>query len=69
MAKKKHEEDKYYPPITYYSDKAIVTVHHPILTDEERARQMERVKKAATGVLNDMYAKGTLPQQRNMKRD
>lgn len=66
MARKK-EEDKYYPPETYYSDNAIVRVFHPILTDEERARRMERVKKSAAEVLKDMYAKGTLPQQRNKK--
>lgn len=31
--------------------KNIVTVHHPVLTEEERARRMEEIKQAAIKLL------------------
>ena len=31
--------------------KNIVTVHHPVLTEEERARRMEEIKRAAIKLL------------------
>lgn len=31
--------------------KAIVTVHRPVLTEEERAKRMEEIKRAATRLI------------------
>lgn len=39
--------DVYGEPVVYLSDKFITTVRRPILTEEERARRMEEIKKAA----------------------
>ena len=36
---------------TFKSEKAIVRVYSPILTDEERARRYEQIKKAAIAIL------------------
>lgn len=40
-----------YTTTEYRTPTAIVTVHRPILTEEERARRMERIRKAAIRVL------------------
>lgn len=39
--------DVYGEPVVYRSNNCIVTVRRPILTEEERARRMEEIKKAA----------------------
>ena len=36
---------------TLKSEKAIVRVYSPVLTDEERARRYENIKKAAESIL------------------
>lgn len=51
----KESTDTYGPPITKQYGKFIVTVHHPILTDEERERRMERIKSSALAVLREKY--------------
>lgn len=40
-------EDKYYPPTTFVTPGAIITIHRPILTEEERAKRMKAIEKAA----------------------
>lgn len=44
-------EDKYYPPTTYVTSGAIITIHRPILTEEERARRMKAIEKAAINLV------------------
>lgn len=36
---------------TYTTKRAVVTVHRPELTPEERAKRMKEIKKAATDLL------------------
>lgn len=36
---------------TYTTARAVVTVHRPELTPEERAKRMKEIKKAATDLL------------------
>lgn len=43
--------DNYKEPVTYTYPDATVRVFSPILTDEERAARMERVRKAAAEFL------------------
>ena len=38
---------EYYDPIETRSEKAIVRVYRPVLTEEERARRMKQIEKAA----------------------
>ena len=45
------EKDKYYEPKTYTYPGVVVTVYSPILTEEERARRMERIAKSAIRLL------------------
>ena len=47
------KDDIYYPPVTYVSERAIVTVHRPILTDEERARRMRILNDAAAAMIRE----------------
>lgn len=47
--------DQYYPPKTKIYTNAIVTIHRPILTEEERARRMKAIHDAAVNVLKDLY--------------
>ena len=42
----KESKDVYMEPIVYNSDKCTVRVYKPILTEEERARRIEAIKKA-----------------------
>ena len=42
----KESKDVYMEPIVYHSDKCTVRVYKPILTEEERARRIEAIKKA-----------------------
>lgn len=44
-------QDMYYEPITYKSPGWTVTVHRPILTDEERARRMKCIEQAAAALI------------------
>lgn len=48
---KKKNQDVYGEPITYQSGNCIITVRRPILTEEERERRMEAIKKAATALV------------------
>lgn len=41
------EKDIYTEPVVYRTDKFIITVRRPILTEEERERRMNLIKKAA----------------------
>ena len=43
----KKSQDIYMEPEVYHYDNCIVRVYRPILTEEERARRMEAIKKAA----------------------
>lgn len=45
------EKDRYYEPKTYIRPGLIAKVYSPILTEEERARRMERIAKAAIRLL------------------
>ena len=40
-------QDVYMEPEVYHHNNCIVRVYRPILTEEERARRMEAIKKAA----------------------
>ena len=43
--------DEYTLIRTFKSEKAIVRVYSPIITEEERARRYEQIKKAAISLL------------------
>ena len=45
------EKDKYYEPKTYTCPGVVAKVYSPILTEEERARRMERIAKSAIRLL------------------
>lgn len=45
--KQKKCQDVYGEPEIFYYPNAVVKVYHPILTEEERERRMERIKQAA----------------------
>ena len=47
----KKSQDIYMEPEVYHYDNCIVRVYRPILTEEERARRMEEIKKAAIALL------------------
>ena len=44
-------QDVYMEPEVYHHNNCIVRVYRPILTEEERARRMEEIKKAAIALL------------------
>lgn len=44
-------QDVYGEPVVSRSGNIISTVRRPILTDEERARRMEEIKKAAINLI------------------
>lgn len=44
-------QDVYMEPESLHLDNCIIRVFRPILTDEERERRMERIKKAAAELL------------------
>lgn len=44
-------EDTYYPPTIVKGKNFVATVHRPILTDEERERRMDIIKKAAVNLV------------------
>ena len=47
----KKSQDIYMKPEVYHYDNCIVRVYRPILTEEERARRMEAIKKAAVDLV------------------
>ena len=47
----KKSQDIYMEPEVYHYDNCIVRVYRPILTEEERARRMEAIKKAAVDLV------------------
>ena len=47
----KKTQDIYGEPIIFTSEKAVIKVYRPILTEEERARRMKLIKKAAAELL------------------
>lgn len=47
----KKSQDVYMEPEILHLDNCTVRVFRPILTDEERERRMERIKKAAAELL------------------
>lgn len=49
--KQKKCQDAYGEPEIFYYSNAVVKVYHPILTEEERERRMERVKQAAVRLI------------------
>lgn len=57
-------EDKYYPPTTYVTSGAIITIHRPILTEEERAKRMKAIEKAAINLALANRRAEALRQQR-----
>ena len=44
-------QDVYMVPEVYHHNNCTVRVYRPILTEEERARRMEEIKKAAIALL------------------
>ncbi len=44
-------QDVYMEPEVYHHNNCTVRVYRPILTEEERARRMEEIKKAAIALL------------------
>ena len=52
------KKDVYGDPEVIEYKNTIATVYSPILTDEERARRMERIKKAAVRLLLSKETKG-----------
>lgn len=57
-------EDKYYPPTTIVTPGAIITIHRPILTEEERAKRMKAIEKAAVNLALANRRAAALRQQR-----
>ena len=47
----KKSQDVYMEPEVFYYTNCIVRVYRPILTEEERARRMEKIKKSAIALL------------------
>ena len=47
----KKNKDIYMEPEVYQHNNCIVKVYRPILTEEERARRMEAIKKAAVDLV------------------
>lgn len=47
-------KDQYEEPIVFHFDNAIVRVHRPILTEDERARRMKAIEKSAIALLKDV---------------
>ena len=47
----KKSQDIYMEPEVYHYDNCIVRVYRPILTEEERERRMEAIKKAAVDLV------------------
>ena len=50
----KKTQDEYMEPKVYEFPNAIVRVYRPILTDEERARRMKEIRKAAEALLKSI---------------
>lgn len=44
-------QDVYMEPEVYHHNNCIVRVYRPILAEEERARRMEEIKKAAVALV------------------
>ena len=49
----KKSQDTYMEPEVYHYNNCTVRVYRPILTEEERARRMEAIKKAAAALLSE----------------
>ncbi len=47
----KNSQDVYMEPEVYHYNNCTVRVYRPILTEEERARRMEEIKKAVIALL------------------
>ena len=47
----KKSQDTYMEPEVYHYNNCTVRVYRPILTEEERARRMEEIKKAAVALI------------------
>ena len=47
----KKSQDTYMEPEVYHYNNCTVRVYRPILTEEERARRMEAIKKAAVDLV------------------
>lgn len=47
----KKNKDIYMEPEVYQHNNCIVKGYHPILTEEERARRMEKIKQAVIALL------------------
>lgn len=54
----KKNNDVYMEPEVYRHNNCIVTIYRPILTEEERARRMEEIKKAAINLVIKKGNKG-----------
>ena len=50
----KKAQDEYMEPMVYEYPNAIIRVYRPILTDDERARRMKEIQKAAEALLKSM---------------
>lgn len=48
-------QDTYGAPTTYQLSGWKINVYRPILTDEERARRMKEIEKAAAALLMEVY--------------
>ena len=51
------QEDTYKEVKVFEFPNMTVRVHQPILAEDERARRMKAIKKAAASLLRDLYAK------------
>ncbi len=47
--------------------KNIITIHRPVLTDEERARRMEGIRRAAAALLREAAEKEWEREQRKKR--
>ena len=53
-------KDTYVLTNTYQDEKAIIRVYRPVLTEEERARRMQRLHDAAADFVRDCIRKGII---------
>jgi hypothetical protein len=64
---KKEPEDEYEFAFELRSEKAIVKVYRPILTEEEQERRMEEIKKATYDFWVAYYKKQALKEREARK--
>lgn len=58
----------YHPPLIFAFGNDLVRVHRPILTDAERAKRLERIKKAAAHLLYEVDKATEKTKKQNNRR-